>query len=438
MPNLQFEASFKNEDKTGSRLFGRGFACSASWVAAGSCASSTTQWALLFLPEPVDSTIKQFEAKFNFSTERMLVTLGYYGSIYTNSNGNISPVIPGTLLNPLGQPQTLDAGLRTTLALPMALQPDNQAHQFYIAGNYRFMPGTTANFKYSYTHATQHEDFGSMGLFGAPVGRSSLDGELNTTLAQLGVTSRVTSALTLIGNVRYEDKENKTPIDYYNIEGVDRFTNGNPSPTKLAAKLDGIYQLPAGFRATLGVNYEHVDHGTFTPTDNVAGLSGLRQETKETGYKIELAKNLSETLGGYISYNHSKREGDSPWLKPLGLPLTGVIEADPDPACKPPRGTRHQQLHLQPHGHLPVHLRGSRARQAAPDGHVVTDGPPDVAGRRRRRQGPLHRTDRARVARHQHVALQPRCGVRAVRCDEGVGVLLARQLDGARRPLHRV
>ncbi|MDO8595986.1 MAG: MtrB/PioB family outer membrane beta-barrel protein, partial [Sulfuricaulis sp.] len=49
--SLLFEASFKNEDKDGARLFGRGFACSAAWVAAGSCLASTTQWALLMLPE---------------------------------------------------------------------------------------------------------------------------------------------------------------------------------------------------------------------------------------------------------------------------------------------------------------------------------------------------------------------------------------------------
>ena len=37
---LQFEASFKTEDKEGSRMFGKGFACSATWVSAGSCAAT--------------------------------------------------------------------------------------------------------------------------------------------------------------------------------------------------------------------------------------------------------------------------------------------------------------------------------------------------------------------------------------------------------------
>ena len=335
-PNLQFESSFKNEDKNGARQFGRGFACSATWVAAGACASSTTAWALLFLPEPINSTIRQFDAKLNYSNDRMFVSFGYYGSFYVNDNGNLTPTIPGILNNPLGVPTALDSGLRTTLGLPMALQPDSQAHQFYVSGNYRFTPTIRATFKYAYTHATQNDDFSGNGFNDAPAGRSNLGGVLDTTLAQFGLTARPMPALSLLGNVRYEEKRNKTPIDYYNIEGSNKFTNGNPSPKKLAAKAEASYQLPQGYRATAGIDYESVDHGTFTPTDNVAGISGLRQKTEETGYRVELRRSMSEQLTGTISYVHSKREGNSPWLKPFPLPLTGVTEANPDPSCVPP------------------------------------------------------------------------------------------------------
>jgi len=328
--SLQLEASFKNEDKTGARLFGKGFACSASWVAAGSCTSSTTQWALLMLPEPIDSTIKQFDAKLNYSTDKLLLTGGYYGSFYNNGNSTLTPNIPGTLNNPLGAATALDAGLRTTLGLAMALPPDSQSHQYYLQGNYRFTPTTRLTFKYSYSHATQNEGFA---IAGAPAGRSNLGGVMNTTLGQLGFTTRPMNKLTLTANLRYESKDNKTPIDYYNIEGRNRFTNGNPSPKKLAAKVEASYQLPQNYRATLGVDYESVDHGMFTPTDNVAGISGLKQKTEEKGYRLELRRAMSETFTGAVSYVSSRREGNSPWLKPYSLtntppqPNTGVLEA---------------------------------------------------------------------------------------------------------------
>lgn len=39
---------------------------------------------------------------------------------------------------------------------------------------------------------------------------------------------------------------------------------------------------------------------------------------------------MSETFTGSVSYVSSRKKGDSPWLKPLSLPSTGVIEASPD------------------------------------------------------------------------------------------------------------
>jgi MtrB/PioB family decaheme-associated outer membrane protein len=337
--DVQLEASIKSEEKEGARMFGRGFACSGTWVSAGNCATSSTQWALLFTPEPIDSTINQLEAKLTYAKDGLLITGGYYGNIYKNRNSTLNNSVPGTVNNPLGQATAIDAGLRTTLALPLALPVDSEAHQFYLLGSYRFSPTTAANFKYAYTQAKQNEDFGSSGYpTGAPAGRSNLGGEIDTQLFQAGITSRPMKGLSLLANVRYESKDNKTPIDWYNLEGAatNRFTNGAPDPKKTNVKLEASYLLPEGFRGTVGYDNDQVDHGQFTSTDNVAGLSGIKQKTKEDGWRVELRRSVSEELTGFVSYVYSKREGDSPWLKPLSLPSTGVIEANADPACVPP------------------------------------------------------------------------------------------------------
>ena len=126
--SVKFELTAKNEDKDGARLFGKGFACSSSWVTDGVCTASTTQWALLMLPEPINSTTRQIEAKLNFSSDKMLLTGGYYGSFYSNAYGRLAPNVPGTLNNPVGTATALDALLQSTLALPVALPLDNQAH----------------------------------------------------------------------------------------------------------------------------------------------------------------------------------------------------------------------------------------------------------------------------------------------------------------------
>ncbi len=51
-----------------------------------------------------------------------------------------------------------------------------------------------------------------MGLTGAPAGVSSLGGVMDTNLAQFGLTARPMPGLTLLANVRYEDKNDKTPL----------------------------------------------------------------------------------------------------------------------------------------------------------------------------------------------------------------------------------
>ena len=343
-PRLMLEATFTNEEKTGARIFGRGFTCASGTAPPPVCpalAAGANQWALLMLPEPIDSSTRQIEAKVNYLGDKLALSAGYYGSFYTNNNGSLNPTVVGNLNNPLGNPMgtptgvALTDGLRNILQQPMALPPDNQAHQFSLSGNYAFTPTTRATFKYAYTHATQHDDFAGNGLTGAPAGVNNYGGVLDTTLAQAGLTSRPLPKLSLSANLRYEHREDKSPLELYNIEGTNRFTNGTYSLKKTAGKLEGSYRLPADLRATLGAEYESTDRGQFSSPecidlgdgpcvgDSIAGISALRAKTKETSYRAELRRSMSETLTGSVAYVHSDRDGSS-WLKPNALPLTGT------------------------------------------------------------------------------------------------------------------
>jgi MtrB/PioB family decaheme-associated outer membrane protein len=342
--NLMFEATFKNEDRDGARIYGRGFNCPSGAAPTPVCtalAVGASQWAILFLPEPINSTTRQFEGKLTYVGERLGLTVGYYGSFYSNENGSLNPTVLGNLNNPLGNPMgqngsvPLSAGLRGILQQPMALPPDNQAHQFYLSGNYAFTPKTRATFKLGYTHATQNEDFLSNGQTGAPPGVNNYGGVLNTTLAQFGLSARPMPKLSLNANLRYENRKDESPLASYNREGANSFTNGTYSLKKAAAKLEASYQLPANLRGTLGVEHESVDRGQLSSPecidlgdgnclgDSVAGISGLRAKTKETSYRAELRKSISDSLSGAISYVRGKRDGSS-WLKPNALPNTGV------------------------------------------------------------------------------------------------------------------
>jgi MtrB/PioB family decaheme-associated outer membrane protein len=365
-PSLKFELTAKNEDKEGARLWGKGFACTSGAAPLPTSTSQIgcaagTQWALLMLPEPINSSTRQFEAKLNFSTDKLLLTGGYYGSFYNNVYGSLRPTVPGTLNNPLGVPTALNTpagagmtqlnGLQGILQMPMALPPDNEAHQFYVSGNYAFTPTTRTTFKYAFTRAKQNDNFLGNGLTDAPSNRADLGGKIDTHLLQLGLTTRPVQKLSVIANLRYEDRKDKTPQALYSVEGTEPFANSKYSLKRLTGKLEGSYQLPDNYRATLGADYELMDRGEFTspgcaaidPTtgdclgSSIAGLWAVRAKTEEIGWRAELRRGLSETLSGAVSYASSRRDGASNWLKLNSLPATGVTELS-DSAIYNPTG----------------------------------------------------------------------------------------------------
>jgi MtrB/PioB family decaheme-associated outer membrane protein len=337
-PGLQFEVAFRNEDKDGTRLWGRGYDC-ASYVCTGTQNATNTRWAVLMIPEPVSFNTKQIDARVNFSGEKYLVSAGYYGSFFTNTNGNVTPSVPNPQLygplGPAGGLRTLNpaaaggTSLQDVLQLPMALYPDNQAHQFYVSGNYAWTQKTRSTFKIAYTHATQNENYGSMGFTGAPtVLREDLGGVLDTTLMQFGITTRPTTRTSLLGNIRYERRDDKTPIDLYNVENTVRWDNSHISNKKLNAKVEGGYRFQNNVRATVGVDWDRISRELPGLDVNVAGLSGLRSQTDEVTLRGELRKSLSETLTGSIGASHAKRGGSDWYAVANNSPNPDLVKGD--------------------------------------------------------------------------------------------------------------
>jgi MtrB/PioB family decaheme-associated outer membrane protein len=361
-PQLQFEANFKNEDKSGARLWGRGYAC-AAYVCGSSTTTAMNQanfaaGALLLVPEPIDSSTKQIDMRLNYNDDKLLLSFGYYGSMYNNANGSLNPIVPNAFNSGLGVAlpgypavgNNIIAGggmsLQNVLQSAMALPPDNQAHQLYLDGSYGFSRTVKANFKIAYTHASQNDNFAANGLTGAPAGVDSLGAKVDTLLTQFGLTARPTSNLSLLANVKYDHREDKTPLYRYNLEaeaatpattpasytnnGAAWFNN-RTSNTKTVAKVEASYRLSPAWRATLGGDYNEIKREvpTSAADDNVAGLTALRAKTEESGYRLELRRSMSETLNGSLSYSESKRTG-SDWttLSTLDPAIAGTTAAN--------------------------------------------------------------------------------------------------------------
>jgi len=324
-PNLLFETSFKNEDKVGARLSGEGIVCSnigfPSRYPCGGVGIGAMSGALLMLPEPVKTNARQIEAKLNYSGSQFLVTGGYYGSFFTNDNGSLNPVLSGSLYNPDGTIINPGyTGLTNYLTAPLALQPNNQSQQVYLSGNYAFTPTTRSTFKYGYTHSTQDESFSSMGLSAGPAGAARLGAVVNTNLFQFGLTARPLSKLSVVANLRYEDKNDKTPVTAYNLSSSSSTpysNNYSSSLRKVNGKLEAAYQLPDHYRATLGIDYATVARATPPATSSLAAsdlglaLGGLRENTQEVSYRGEIKRSFTDTFNAAVNVAHSQRSGDS-------------------------------------------------------------------------------------------------------------------------------
>ena len=265
----------RSEEKEGSRPYGQGVFGNVR-----------------FLAEPIDYTTRQIDALVNYTGERLQLSGGYYGTDFTNRN---------LALNVNGGVVGLS---------PMALPPGNQSHQFHLAGGYSLTRTTRATFKLAYATQTQTDVFP---VAPTTVARDNLDGRVETRSMQLGISTRPLARLSLLANLRYEDRDDRTPVEPYLITGVGANstfdgTNEPRSVKTVANKLEASYGLPAGIRATAGIDYEQKKRNQF----RVRSVSN-REETDETTLRGELRRSLGETLTGAVSVARSERDG-SPFL----------------------------------------------------------------------------------------------------------------------------
>ncbi len=287
MGDFDVQVRFRNEEKDGERLFARGITGGAGLFE--------------FAPEPIHSTTRQIEATLGYTGKQLQLSGGYYGTTYDNKN---------TALNFAGgNPGFSNGGNLNNMINPIGLPPDNQSHQLHLSGGYNFTLATRSTFKVAYTRATQNDAFiTGVNVPLAPGSGANLDGRVDTTLVQAGITARPMPKLTLLANLRYEDRDDRTPVRLYNTLSGDLSThNGENEPRsikKTSGKLEANYALPMNFRLTGGVDYEEKDRSA-SPVRTVSH----RNKTDETSYRVELRHSMSENVTGALAYVHSDRGG---------------------------------------------------------------------------------------------------------------------------------
>lgn len=280
---LALNVSFKHENKDGTRQWGRGGAAE-------------------FSVEPIDATTRQIDATLSHTGKLLQLSGGYSGSWYKNANSLVTTA--------------LTTGANTYyLTLPL----DNQAHQLFLNGGYNFTPTTRGTMKVQYTRATQNEhlataDIAGLALAAAP---TSLNGRIDTTLVQLGLSARPLRELAVVADLRYRNEKDKTPIATYVTTGAGpTIVHNTPYDYKtLAGKLEGTYRLPANFSLVAGVDLSKQNR-TLPVGNVVAGTDRerfvpFRTGLDETTYRVQLRRSLSDTVNGALAYLRGKRKGSA-------------------------------------------------------------------------------------------------------------------------------
>jgi MtrB/PioB family decaheme-associated outer membrane protein len=118
--------------------------------------------------------------------------------------------------------------------------------------------------------------------------------------------------LSLLGQLRYEDRDDQTPIArYFTGASPTSTSNGDNEPRSIRTtfgKVDATYELPLDLRLTGGVSYEEK-----TRSVSPVRVVSARDETRELTYRAELRRSLSESLTGALMLAHADRDG-SPYL----------------------------------------------------------------------------------------------------------------------------
>lgn len=260
--NFDVELRYRHESKDGERIFGRG----------------TAQ----FLAEPLNSTTEQIDAILRYTGQKLQLAAGYYGSIYTNV------------------PTFIDVNSGADISLP----PDNSAHQLYVSGGYSVAETGRLTFKLAHGRARQTDDF-----FIAPDlpgnTRTNLDGRLDTTLAQLGFSARPLQSLTLAANLRYEDRDDKTPRFQFLTPSTGRDGFNTPlSRSTRNARLEASWYAPLDVRLTAAVDRDERKRSVLSIRQ-----ASWREENDETTWRVEARRAISDTLNGAVTVIRAKRGG---------------------------------------------------------------------------------------------------------------------------------
>jgi len=276
----QYAINFRHETKEGTQRI------------AGTFLFSSAQLVL-----PIDYATDQLDASASYSGSKLQARFAYYASTFRNSNDFLTwqnpytPVVAGATFGQL------------------ALPPDNQFHQILASAGYQFSDRTSATADIALGRMTQDESFLAATLntsLSQTLPRNSLDGQVDTTNANLKIVSAVTDRLRLNAAYTYNDHNDKTPQAAYLWVTTDSFVNPLPrtnlpySFTQKTLKLSADYRTAERIKTSIGFDNDTHER-TFQEVDktreNTIWGKLITRNLNNVDLSFKVAHSMRDTSG---------------------------------------------------------------------------------------------------------------------------------------------
>ena len=281
----QFDIDFSHENKQG--VDATGGAIGGTSGGGGGPGSGTGLLSAVdtsLLPEPIDYDTDKVNATLGYAHEAGQIDLTYHASLFNNTYASLS----------WDDPFTTTTGTEGS----MALAPDNEFHQLSLSGGYTLPYRSRLTGLVSMGRMTQNQQFQPYSINGTLPDSESLNGEVWLTNAQLKLSSRPVTKLRLNAELRYNERDNQTPVNTYDYIVLDSTSGGqvqnNPYSYKNnQATLDANYRFNAITSLRGGYKYNGMKRNDFN-----AGRKDTDENTLYAKWKIKPHSTIDLELYG--------------------------------------------------------------------------------------------------------------------------------------------
>ena len=282
-------------------------------------ATTSAQDISTVIPDLINQDHDQYNLGVNFKSGQSFLSAAYYGSVFKNNVNSMSWQDWATGGAPgVGAPAGTILG--TGLVNTMSSAPSNTLHQLNLTGGYAFNPTTRLVASGSYGRNTQNQAFVTDPT-DVVVPASSLSGLVVTKDLSLKLTARPMSALNLTGAYKFNDRDNRTPVNTYQFADAQEaaVANGNFAAGTVLAQnananrpyskklnqfnFDADYAFASGQALKAGWDWQKIDRNCNGSWIDCSDAATTKENTLRAEWRTAVIENVTTRLG----YGYSQR-----------------------------------------------------------------------------------------------------------------------------------